>query len=243
MRIFDFNNRVDGDVAEATARFQANYGCDSSTLVYRFTGLPLCPDGLVDAAAISLLPLCLKAGEELDICETLTAPIARKLDLLQTQIADHPPFQGPITIKAARFDPRKAERVRNGTLAQCCLDDAAEAECDEHPEITHLLLVRGFDPALDDEERWTCVRRRYETTARHHGHAFMTCETNLSHLAGGAYGDAYWHDCLRGAATAAITRLLGGMIGRLVLASGGTGRRSPDPAEVAARYVASSRLH
>ena len=244
MKIYDFQGHCDGDIAHVSAHFQADYGCTVSTLSYRFTGLPLCPTGIPDAAAISLFPLCLKRGEELDVRDTLTTLIARKLDLLQGRIADRPPFRGPIAIKATGFDPRKIERVRDGTLAHCCFDGASGIALDDDPAITHLLLVRGFDRILDDDVLWIHAKRRHEAAARHFGRTLITCETNLPQIAGSAPQDSYWQDCLQGAAAAAITRLLGCMIGRVAIAGGSANyERTLDPATAAARYVTSSRLH
>ncbi len=243
MRIFDFRGHCDGDIAQVSARFRLDYGTTVSTLTYRFSGLKLCPSGIADAAAISLLPLALQRHEELDVRGTLSAPIARKLDLLQTQIADQAPFHGPVAIKAAGFDPAKPARATDGSRAYCSFTGGAVTLSDD-PSLTHILLVRGFDRTLEDTMHWLYAKRRQEIAAHHFGRTLITCETNLPRIAGREPNDPFWHECLQSAAAAAITRLLGFVIGRLHVGSGRSGiDASVSPAEAAARYASSQRLH
>jgi hypothetical protein len=242
MRIFDFRGHCDGDIAQVSARFQLDYGTIVSTLTYRFHGLKLCPSGIADAAAISLLPLALQRHEELDVHGTLSAPIARKLDLLQTRIAGQAPFHGPVAIKASGFDPGKPPRATDGSLGYCSFTGGASALDD--PSYTHILLTRGFDRALDDSMHWLYAKRRQEIAARHFGRTLITCETNLPRIAGAIATNAFWHECLQSAAAAAITRLLGFVIGRIHVAAGVSAiDPGVSPAEVTARYASSQRLH
>jgi hypothetical protein len=243
MRIFDFRGHCDGDIAQISARFQLDYGTTVSTLTYRFTGLRLSPSGIPDAAAISLLPLALKRHEELDVRGTLSAPVARKLELLQTHIADQAPFHGPIDIKATGFDPAKAARATDGSRAYCSFRGASAAALDDDHTFTHVLLVRGFDRALDDTLHWAYAKHRHDVAARHFGRTLITCETNLPRIAGAAPDDAFWRECLQSAAAAAITRLLGFVIGRIHVATPSTFEPTMSPKEAAARYASSQRLH
>lgn len=192
-------------------------------LWWRVDGAWEAPHTPGDPFAVGLLAPCMWMGEPLRI----DAPVAPAL--LEGQehgqrvlrawydALDHVPLSAPLQAE----DAARANDTPEGGVA-CCFTGGVDSWysllAHDH-EITHLLLVRGFDVALDDDVQWAAALSAARRAADETGKRLVTVSTNLRQVAdmrradwGPRHDGDFWGRILHGAALASVGLVL--QIGR-----------------------------
>jgi len=115
----------------------------------------------------------------------------------------------------ARAETKASRNERTGLFFSCGMD-SMDALIRRHEDVDDLVLVHGFDVALDDSERFQALRKQAEAVAEMAGKDLIVIETNLRSER--LFRKGGWVRS-HGAAMAAIGQLLGGRMGRMLIAS------------------------
>lgn len=170
-----------------------------------------------DPFAVGLLASCMWAGEGIHV----DAPVSRRLlegmEQGQQVLRSWYDELAPVTVTAARTDGG-GESGSGADGVACCFTggvDSWYALLAHDPEISHLLLVRGFDVALDDDVQWAAALGAARNAARETGKHLVTVSTNLREVAdmrrapwGCPYAGDFWGRVLHGAALASAGLVL-----------------------------------
>jgi hypothetical protein len=203
-------------------------GCrEPMTLWYRFEGEEISATPSGDAFAAGLLAACMFEGEALAIdapvSEALSSNLARAREVLSSWYA----FLTPVDVTAGDVR-RSRQRTTAPTALACCFSasvDSWHSLIKHQDDITHLLLVRGFDPTLDNEAVWQETRAHVAAVAARLEKRLVVCETNLRTIADKGRSnwgrrraaDTFWDECVQGSAYASVGLLLRSRIEALMI--------------------------
>jgi hypothetical protein len=196
-------------------------------LWYRLEGVESPRAPLGDAFAVGLLAPCMFEGEPLVIDASLSETLAHNLSRAREVLSSWYDFMTAVDV-AAQTLYRARPRTTAPTAVACCFSasvDSWHSLIKHQGDITHLLLVRGFDPTLDNEAVWQETLKRVSAVAARLEKRLVVCETNLRTIADksrGCWGrrrapDTFWDECVQGSAYASVGLLLRDQIEALMI--------------------------
>jgi hypothetical protein len=195
-------------------------------LWYRFDTVDPDLETVGDALAAGLATPCMYDSESLWVDAPVSGTLFRNLSRAQEVLASWYPFMKPVPI-CGRFIAEVPAMPAKGPGVICCFSagvDSWYSLLKHQEEITHLLLVRGFDISLDNEALWNQTKAQIGGIAARLGKRLITCETNLRDIAdkrrckwGRPCTEDFWGQCLHGSALASVGLLLGSEIRTMIV--------------------------
>ena len=227
MKVFEIQIEYRGGSARVTARVEPKGG-RAQDVWFRLDGLEQAPTSAAEALAVGLLTPCMFEGEDLKIYGALSWTLARNLEAAKDVLASWHPDLAPVDVLASQFT-RVWRGVRRPSGTALCFTAGINSWYSllkhEH-RVTHLILVRGFDAELDDDDAWHDRRARVGRIADQFGKRLVTCETNLRSIAdkqnctwGRRANANFWGPYLHGSALAAVGLLLQREVGGLIVSA------------------------
>lgn len=216
MKISNIEAICEGEVSVLSAKIEPEGAERPRELWYRFEGLEGPLEYAADPFAAAMLPFVMYQDESCVVEGTLSASLRYNLDRAQAVLSDWYDFLTPVSVipEAETADPEGQPRRPLGGVA-CCFSggvDSWYSLLKNAERVTHLLLVRGFDIGLENDELWRTTRERARGVADALGLRLVTCETNLREIAdprragwGRDCSEDFWGKCLHGAALASVS--------------------------------------
>jgi hypothetical protein len=180
-----------------------------------------------DPFAAGLLVPSMFIGEDLRI----EAPVSRKLisgvDRIQEILTTWNPALRRIQVSGA--PPVDEISTRGSSTTGCFFSGGVDAwytVCEHQPEISHLILVRGFDIAVDSkEEIWNQALRNVREVAAAMGKKVIDVQTNIRLLGdmrratwlGRQYNGDFWGTSLHGSSLASVALCLQAVLSRIFI--------------------------
>ena len=224
MKVYDIRSEQQDGIALVSATVEpAN--ADAVEVWFRIDGVDQAPTSIAEALTVGLLAPCMHDQEALKVYGALSWTLARNLEAAQDVLTAWYPRLTPVDVLASQFT-RLWRGIERGTGSACCFTAGVNSWYSllkHDARITHLLLVRGFDAALDTDEAWHGARARVGLVAKRLGKRLVTCETNLRHVADRRRGHAsapnndFWNEYLHGSVLAAVGLLLQREVGELIV--------------------------
>jgi hypothetical protein len=219
MKVFDIQSEHRDGAALVGAKVEPHGGM-AREVWFRVSGVEQAPTSAAEALTVALLAPCMYAGESLKVYGALSWTLARNLESAQDVLTTWHPRLKPIDVLASQFT-RVWRGMPHSTGSACCF--TAGVNCwysllKHDARVTHLLLIRGFDPALDSDEAWSAHLARVAQVARRLEKRLIVCETNLRTVTdpNRGHGD-FWDEYLLGSSLSAVGLLLQREIGELVV--------------------------
>jgi hypothetical protein len=167
--------RVDG--GRVTARL--SLGSQDFDLFFETSEGP--PAGSQDAFVVASLLLAMKAGTELVVEGPVSERLLSSLPQAQTILSAWEPRFRPIEVRAETYalSPRAAG---TGVFFSLGVDSFYTLR-EEADELTHLIMVKGYDPARLDDALWDAIFANARRVASASGKRLIEVRTNLSDFA------------------------------------------------------------
>lgn len=225
MRVFDLRESSRDGAAFATARMLPDGGDAPLEIRFRVEGLDGPLSGLGDALAVGMLTPAMFEGETLAIEGPVSRTLLENLERAQEVLTTWYDYLAPVKVVPGEVTPASAAK-RTAGVASCFTGgvDSWYSLLKHRSRVSHLLLVRGFDIGLDNDELWEATRARTQGVAARMGKQLITCTTNLRLIAdkrrsgwGRKYDADFWGRCLHGAALAAVALTLGEDVSELIV--------------------------
>lgn len=180
-----------------------------------------------DPFVVGLITSCMWTGEALQVDAPVSRRLLTGLDRAQSVLRSWYDEMSHVQVTVPRGGDRPAGNEPEPTNVACCFTGGVDSWYSllvhDH-EITHLLLVRGFDVPLDDDVQWATALRAAREAARETGKRLVTVSTNLREVAdmrrapwGRQYAGDFWGRVLHGAALAAVGLVLQRNLGALIV--------------------------
>lgn len=228
MKITDIEACTDAESTTLSARVQPDGVEEARTLWFRYEGLSGPLEFAADAFVAALLPFCMYEGEACRVEGAISPTLRANLDAAQSVLAGWYDFLTPVEVFAEAEAPETGDTAAAAARGvACCFSggvDSWYSLLKNRQEITHLLLVRGFDIGLENDVLWRTTRERLAGIAVEMNLRLVTCETNLRAVAdkgragwGRSCGIDFWGQCLHGAALASVSLALSRSFGSLIL--------------------------
>ena len=225
MKVYDIQTEHSGGAALVSARVEPN--CAAAMNVwFRLDGIDHAPTSAAEALVVGMLAPCMLDGEHLKIYGALSWTLARNLEVAEDVLTAWYPHLTPVDVMASQFT-RVWPGVRPAAGQACCFTAGVNSWYSllkHERRITHLVLVRGFDPALESNDAWQKKRKTIGRIANRLGKRLVTCETNLRRVAdkqscgwGRAWDGDFWGEYLHGSALAAVGILLQREVGEIIV--------------------------
>lgn len=179
-----------------------------------------------DSFAAGLLLPCMFEAEDLYIDAPVSAKLLAALHRAQEMFATWHSYLTPIEVKASGV--YESAVPRHGVDGVGCFFsggvDSWYSLLKHEKDVTHLLLVRGFDIGNDNDALWEETTRRAQRVADTMEKRLLTIATNLRDVAdkrrcswGRRHNGDFWGQALHGAALAAVGLTTQHVLGRLII--------------------------
>ena len=228
MKVHDIRSLSDGSRATLSARIVPESTGEPFDLWFRFDGLKGPVSDYADPFVAALLPVCMLEGETCTIEGPISATLKRNAAAAQTILDDWYGFLRPVAIESATCEAdRRDAREACAPGVACCFSGGVDSWfslLQNRDEVSHLLLVRGFDIGLSNDPLWRATLDRATEVAAELGLELITCETNLRQAIdprhrtwGRSFDDDFWGQCLHGAALASVVLSLRRTVSSLII--------------------------
>ena len=227
MRISDLSSSRTESGGTLSARLHPAAG-DPLDLHFHIEGTPQAPALLGDAFAVGMLVPCMSEGENLTVEAPVSAALLTSIHTAQEVLNAWYPDLNLIEVKADEaYDAPTLPREDAGVA--CCFSGGVDSWYSVRKnigELTHLLLVRGFDIPIQErgDALWELTRGQLAKPAEELGLRLVTVATNLRELAdksragwGTRFDGEFWGSRLYGSSLAAVALSVQATLGQLII--------------------------
>lgn len=228
MKVSDIEFRCLGDKMRLSAQLTPESQPHSPFEMYlTFSGLETCPPVSGDPFAAALLIPCMYAREDLHIEGTVSTSLLAGLYRIRDVMEGwYPGKFADIQVSCAEQSSKKHDKSGRGV--GCCFSggvDSWHSVLTHKDDLTHLLLVRGFD--IYSDRLWKQTFDRQKAAAEALGLTLITVDTNIRQVGdmrqcswAKPCQDDFWGPHYCGSAVAAIVLCLQDRLHRFIIPSG-----------------------